>query len=148
MECLSQFCFGAYRECGILAGGRARQKQLIVVFAEAMSHIASRTRRVYRAEVMRHKSGRGEVVRSARTGMRCADCLFNIISRSVCSFISALPQYLERYAARYANPATSSPSEIHRLSHQKKNHPIQVLIRRFLVSQFERKTNKFYSFFY
>ena len=96
--------FGAYRECGILAGGRAKRKQLIVVFAEAMSHVASRTRRVYRAEVMRHKSGRGEVVRQTSTGMRCADCLFSIVSRSVYSFISALPQYLERYAARYANP--------------------------------------------
>ena len=27
-----------------------------------------------------------------------------IISRSVCTYISALPQYLERFAARYANP--------------------------------------------
>ena len=79
--------FGAYRECGILAGEemeraysttsvisrdcipsakqvrRAREKRLITVFREAMSRVASRSRRVYRANDMRHKSGRG---------MRCA----------------------------------------------------------------------------
>ena len=38
---------------------RAREKQLITVFREAMSHVASRSRRVYRADDMRHKSGRG-----------------------------------------------------------------------------------------
>ena len=42
---------------------RAREKRLITVFREAMSRIASRSRRVYRADDMRHKSGRG---------MRCA----------------------------------------------------------------------------
>ena len=74
---------GAYRECGILPGEemmlaistesvirtnntpsakqvrRAREKQLITVFREAMSRVASRSRRVYRADDMRHKSGRG-----------------------------------------------------------------------------------------
>ena len=42
---------------------RAMEKQLITVFREAMSRVASRSRRVYRADDMRHKSGRG---------MRCA----------------------------------------------------------------------------
>ena len=42
---------------------RAREKRLITVFREAMSRVASRSRRVYRADDMRHKSGRG---------MRCA----------------------------------------------------------------------------
>ena len=78
---------GAYRECGILPGEemvlavstesvisrdyipsgkqvrRAREKRLITVFREAMSRVANRSRRVYRADDMRHKSGRG---------MRCA----------------------------------------------------------------------------
>ena len=78
---------GAYRECGILPGEemvlavstesvisrdyipsgkqvrRAREKRLITVFHEAMSRVANRSRRVYRADDMRHKSGRG---------MRCA----------------------------------------------------------------------------
>ena len=42
---------------------KARKKRLITVFREAMSRIASRSRRVNRADDMRHKSGRG---------MRCA----------------------------------------------------------------------------
>ena len=77
---------GAYRECGILPGEemvlaiskesiisrdyipsgkqvrRAREKQLITVFREAMSRVASRLRRVYRADDMRHKSGRDNAV--------------------------------------------------------------------------------------
>ena len=35
----------------------------------------------------------------------------------------------------YANPATSSPGEIPRTSHQKKNHPIRVRVRWFLVTR-------------
>ena len=38
---------------------RAREKQLITVFLEAMSYVARKTSRVYRGEVFRHKSGRG-----------------------------------------------------------------------------------------
>ena len=37
---------------------RAKEKGLISVFLEAMSHVASKMRRVYRAEIMRNKSGR------------------------------------------------------------------------------------------
>ena len=37
---------------------RASQKRLITVFDEAMSHDASIARRVYRAEAVRHISGR------------------------------------------------------------------------------------------
>ena len=37
---------------------RTREKGLIILFHEVMSHVASGTRRVYRADVMRHKSGR------------------------------------------------------------------------------------------
>ena len=77
---------------------RAKEKGLISVFLEAMSHVASKMRRVYRAEIMRNKSGR---VSGARVGY------IEIISRSVCSYISALPQYLERDARGMRTPCAT-----------------------------------------
>ena len=80
---IEMILLGAYRECGILPGEemaqaisrtsvtrtdnipsgkqvrRAREKGLIILFREAMSHVARKASRVYRDEVFRHKSGRG-----------------------------------------------------------------------------------------
>ena len=43
---------------GCSAVGEQGTKRLIIVFAEVMSHVASRASRVYRGDAMRHKSGR------------------------------------------------------------------------------------------
>ena len=76
-------------------------------------------------------------------------CFFLLVSQSqaksnsVCgNFITdeythtlRLESELSDLRVGYANPATLSPGEIHRTSHQKKNHPIQVRIRWFLVTR-------------
>ena len=49
---------------GRSAVGEQDTKQLITVFGEAMSHVASKARRAYRADAVRHKSGRGGAVLS------------------------------------------------------------------------------------
>ncbi len=48
----------AQNNSGCSAVGEQGIKQLIIVFADAMSHVASKASRVYRGEAMRHKSGR------------------------------------------------------------------------------------------
>ena len=55
----SRFLRGAYKlRNPNRITGRARRKQLITVFGEAMSRAASDASRVYRGEVARHRSGR------------------------------------------------------------------------------------------
>ena len=87
--------------CFIIASGkqvrRTREKQLITVFREAMSHVASRTSK---ACLMKLCDTKVDGQCGARVNNK------GIISRSVLIswYISALPQYLERFAARYTNP--------------------------------------------
>ena len=74
--------FGAYRECGILAG---EQKALAISTKSAIKS---------------NSTASAKQVRECGARVNCSD----IISRSFCTSISALPQYLVRFATRYANP--------------------------------------------
>ena len=65
---------------------RAREKRLITVFREAMSRVASRSRRVYRADDMRHKSGRGMRCAGQRRGYNfkvCTNPLVNLRATAI-----------------------------------------------------------------
>ena len=111
---------GAYRECGILPGEESERKTVDNYFSRSDVPRCEQNEEGLPCEVMRHKSGRGKFAISATSvimsnstpsGKQVRECGARVdnnalISRSVQTsrYISALPQYLERFAARYTNP--------------------------------------------
>ena len=61
-------------------------------------------------------------------------------------FLTLSRRFATRSAWRMRTQRHSSPVEIPRTSHQKKNHQIRVWIRWFLVSQSQAKSNLIYEF--